>query len=292
VVAISTYLTVSSLFWYTGLLPDLATLRDRAKNRMARVVYGVLALGWRGSVRHWSRMERAYLLMAALATPLVVSVHSVISFDFAVSLVPGYHSTVFPPYFVAGALYSGFAMVITIAVPLRALFGFHDFIRARHFEVMAKVMLAAGLVVAYGYLVEYFIAWYSGSEFERYMAVMRAFGPYAPVFWAMLALNVLTPQALWFSRVRRHPPTLFVLSLLINVGMWLERYVIVVTSTHRDYMPSSWDVALPTFWDWGFLAGSLGLFVALMFLFVRLLPAISIFEVRELLHERREGQGG
>lgn len=286
--AIATYITVSILFWYMGLIPDLATLRDRAKTRTRQVVYGLLALGWRGSAVHWTRYERAYLILAALATPLVVSVHSVISFDFSVGLVPGYHSTVFPPYFVAGALFSGFAMVLTIAIPLRSVFKLHDFLTPRHFDVMAKLMLASGLVVAYGYAIEYFISWYSGSEFHRYMVLNRAIGPYAQAFWVMIVCNVAVLQLLWFQRVRRNLVFLFVISILINVGMWLERYIIVVTSTHREYMPSMWDTVTPTFWDWAFLFGSLGLFFALMFLFVRFLPTISIFEVRELIYDRKQ----
>lgn len=288
--AIATYAIVSLIFWYMALIPDLATLRDRARTHATQVAYGILSLGWRGSAVHWARFERSYLIIAALATPLVVSVHSVISFDFSVALVPGYHSTVFPPYFVAGALYSGFAMVLTIAIPLRAVFGLHDFITLRHFDVMSKLMLAAGLFVAYGYLIEYFIAWYSGSEFHRYLLLNRAFGPYAEAFWVMMFCNVGMLQFLWFRRVRQNLGLLFALSIIINVGMWLERYVIVITSTQRDFMPSMWDTVDPTLWDWIFLFGSLGMFFTLMFLFVRLLPAITIFEVRGLIHEAKQGR--
>jgi molybdopterin-containing oxidoreductase family membrane subunit len=283
--AVGTYATVSLLFWYVGLIPDLATLRDRAKRRFPQIVYGILAMGWRGSARHWRRYQDAYVLLAALATPLVVSVHSVVSFDFAVSIVPGWHSTVFPPYFVAGAIYSGFAMVLTIAIPLRAGYGLHDFVTDRHLDNMAKVMLASGLIVAYGYLTETFTAWYSGHEAEQYAILNRAIGPYAVWFWMLIACNVVIPQLLWFAGVRRNVYALFALALVINVGMWLERFIIVVVSLHRDYLPSSWDMYVPTFWDWSTFLGTIGLFAALMFLFIRLLPVISIFEMREMVEE-------
>jgi molybdopterin-containing oxidoreductase family membrane subunit len=286
--AVSTYATVSLLFWYVGLIPDLATLRDRAKRRFPQVVYGILAMGWRGSARHWRRYQDAYLLLAALATPLVVSVHSVVSFDFAVGIVPGWHSTVFPPYFVAGAIYSGFAMVLTIAIPLRAGYGLHDFITDRHLDNMAKVMLASGLIVAYGYLTETFTAWYSGHDAEWFAITNRVFGPYGFLFWLLIACNIVIPQLLWLAGVRRNAYMLFGLSLVVNVGMWLERFIIVAVSLHRDYLPSSWDIYVPTFWDWSTFAGTIGLFTALMFLFIRLLPVISIFEMRELVEEGHE----
>jgi molybdopterin-containing oxidoreductase family membrane subunit len=286
--AVSTYATVSLLFWYVGLIPDLATLRDRAKRRFPQIAYGILAMGWRGSARHWRRYQDAYLLLAALATPLVVSVHSVVSFDFAVGVVPGWHSTVFPPYFVAGAIYSGFAMVLTIAIPLRAGYKLHDFITDRHLDNMAKVMLASGLIVAYGYLTETFTAWYSGHEAERFAIVNRAIGPYAFWFWLLIACNVVIPQLLWLAGVRRNVYALFVLALVINTGMWLERFIIVVVSLHRDYLPSSWDFYKPTFWDWSTFLGTIGLFTALMFLFIRFLPVISIFEMREMVEEAHE----
>jgi len=283
--AIATYVTVSLLFWYMGLIPDLAVLRDRAKSRPGQLFYGLLALGWRGSVRHWKRHQTAYFLLAAIATPLVVSVHSVVSLDFSVSIEPGYHSTIFPPYFVAGALYSGFAMVLTIAIPLRAAFGLKDFITARHIDNGVKIMMAAGLLVAYGYLSEAFVSWYSGNVFERYEVWTRAFGPYAPLFWIMLACNVGVLQLLWFRPIRTNMPLLFAIALVINVGMWLERFVIVVTGPARDFLPSSWNTATLTWLDYGLLFGSLGTFFALMFLFIRILPAISIYEVEELAHE-------
>jgi molybdopterin-containing oxidoreductase family membrane subunit len=283
--AVGTYATVSLLFWYVGLIPDLATLRDRSKRRFPQIVYGILAMGWRGAARHWKRYQDAYVLLAALATPLVVSVHSVVSFDFATSIVPGWHSTIFPPYFVAGAIYSGFAMVLTIAIPLRAAYGLHDFVTDRHLDNMAKVMLASGLIVAYGYLTETFIAWYSGHEAEWYAMENRFVGPYAPLYWLLLLCNIVIPQALWSVGVRRNVYALFALSLVINVGMWLERFIIVVTSLHRDYLPSAWATYYPTVWDWSTYVGTIGLFTALMFLFIRFLPMISIFEMRELVEE-------
>jgi molybdopterin-containing oxidoreductase family membrane subunit len=291
--AIATYLTVSLLFWYVGLIPDLATLRDRAGQRGERksqIAYGLLALGWRGEARHWARYEWAYLLLAGLATPLVVSVHTIVSLDFAVGNTPGYHSTIFPPYFVAGALFSGFAMVLTLAIPLRHAFGLHDFITGRHLANAAKVLLATSWLVSYGYLAEIFTAFYSGDVYERYMTVNRFAGPYAPVYWAMLTCNVLVPQLFWFRRVRHSVPLLFVLSLVINCGMWMERFLIVVTSLHRDYLPSAWGMFYPTRWDWITLFGSIALFVWLFLLFVRFLPAISIAEMRELVRESAQGE--
>jgi molybdopterin-containing oxidoreductase family membrane subunit len=285
VFAVSTYATVSFMFWFVGLIPDLATLRDRARSRLWKIIYGVLAMGWRGSARHWHRYETAYLLLAGLATPLVVSVHTVVSLDFAVSIMPGWHATIFPPYFVAGAIFSGFAMVMTLAIPLRAAYGLHDFITERHLQNMAKVMLATGLIVAYGYLMEVFIGWYSGNPYESYMILNRMRGPYAPLYWALIFCNVAVPQLLWSQRVRSSVPMLFVISLVVNVGMWLERFIIVVTSLHRDFLPSSWGMYYPTFWDWATFIGSIGLFLSLLFLFIRFLPMISIFEMRALLPE-------
>jgi molybdopterin-containing oxidoreductase family membrane subunit len=285
VFAVSTYFTVSLLFWYMGLIPDLATLRDQARQRFARFAYGMLAMGWRGSAIHWHRYEMAYLLMAGLATPLVVSVHTVVSFDFAVALVPGWHSTIFPPYFVAGAIYSGFAMVLTLAIPLRKWYGLEDFITLRHLKNMAEVMLATGLIVAYGYLIETFMAWYSGNLYEQYLMWNRAFGPYWYMYWALLLFNILVPQVLWFRAIRTNVVVLFVVAICVNIGMWLERYVIVVVSLARDFMPSAWGRYSATFWDYGVFIGSIGLFFAALFLFVRFLPMISIFEMRELVHD-------
>ena len=283
VFAISTYFTISLLFWYVGLIPDLATLRDRSGNRVGRVVYGMLAMGWRGSARHWQRYEIAYLLLAGLATPLVVSVHTVVSFDFAVAIVPGWHSTIFPPFFVAGAIYSGFAMVMTLAIPLRAAYHLEDFITARHLENMAKILLVTGLIVTYGYLIETFISWYSGNEYEWYMTMNRLRGPYAPLYWALILCNSLVPQVLWFRRARRNVVLLFVVALVVNVGMWLERFIIVVTSLHRDFLPSSWGMYYPTRWDWATFIGTMGLFATLFLLFIRFLPMISISEMRMIL---------
>lgn len=288
VFAISTYGTVSLLFWYLGLVPDLATMRDRAKNIWVKRAYGVFALGWRGASRHWHHYTIAYLLLAGLATPLVVSVHSIVSADFAAGIIPGWHSTIFPPYFVAGAIFSGFAMVLTLLIPLRALLGLHAFVTQRHLENMAWLLLVTGLVVTYGYAQEHFMAWYSGNVFEWQLTVNRAMGVYAVMFWAgMVFCNVLAPQILWFRRARVSPVILFVVSILVNIGMWVERYVIVIVSLHRDYLPSSWRVYAGTIWDWGTYLGTIGLFLALFFLFVRLVPMISMSEMRELLHEKR-----
>jgi Ni/Fe-hydrogenase subunit HybB-like protein len=283
VFAVSTYATVSLLFWFIGLVPDLATLRDRSQSPAGRVIYGMLALGWRGSARHWHRYETAYLLLAGLAAPLVVSVHTVVSFDFAIAIVPGWHTTIFPPYFVAGAIYSGFAMVLTLAIPIRAIYGLEDFITSRHLQNMAKVMLVTGLIVAYGYATEMFIAWYSADKYEIFVPWNRMTGPYGAVYWSLILCNVVIPQALWFKRVRTSAAALFAVAIIVNVGMWLERFVIVVTSLSRDFLPSSWGMYSPTFWDWATFVGTIGLFLTLLFLFVRFLPVISIFEMRTIL---------
>jgi molybdopterin-containing oxidoreductase family membrane subunit len=292
VFAVSTYATVSFLFWFVGLIPDLATLRDRSKSRTGKFIYGALALGWRGSARHWHRYHTAYLLLAALATPLVVSVHTIVGFDFATSMLPGWHNTMFPPYFVAGAVFSGFAMVLTLAIPLRAVYDLRDFITAKHLDNMGKVTLATGLMVAYGYGMEAFFAWYSGNEFEKYMQLNRMFGPYWWSYWALISCNIIIPQFLWSHRVRSSPLALFLISLVISVGMWLERFVIVVTSLHRDFLPSSWDMYYPTSWDWAVYIGTIGLFLSLLFIFIRVLPMISIFEMRELVEQHSNGNGG
>ena len=242
VFAVSTYATVSLLFWFIGLIPDLATLRDRAKNLFFKKLYGILAMGWRGSARHWHRYEMAYLLLAGLATPLVVSVHTVVSFDFAVGVLPGWHATIFPPYFVAGAIFAGFAMVLTLTIPIRKFYGLEDFITMRHLDNMAKVLLATGLLVAYGYMMEIFLAWYSGNPFEEYVIANRMRGPYAPAYWALILCNVLVPQVLWSQRVRKNVVALWGVAMFVNVGMWLERFIIIVTSLHRDFLPSSWEM--------------------------------------------------
>ena len=287
VFAVSTYATVSALFWFVGLIPDLATLRDRSQSRVGRMIYGMLAMGWRGSARHWHRYETAYLLLAGIATPLVVSVHTVVSFDFAIAILPGWHTTIFPPYFVAGAIYSGFAMVLTLAIPIRAIYGLEDFITLRHLQNMAKVMLCTGLIVAYGYTIEAFMSWYGGNRYEGFMMWNRMTGPYAPFYWALIACNVVIPQLLWFRRIRTSVPALFILSLIVNVGMWLERFIIIVTSLSRDFTPSAWGMFRPSFWDWSTFFGTIGLFVMLIFLFCRFLPMISIFEMRTLVPEAK-----
>ena len=292
VFAVSTYATVSALFWFVGLVPDLATLRDRATSPTAQRVYGMLALGWRGSARHWHRYETAYLLLAGLSTPLVVSVHTVVSFDFAVSILPGWHTTIFPPYFVAGAVYSGFAMVLTLAIPIRKIYGLEDFITMRHLQNMAKVMLLTGLIVAYGYGVEAFMAWYGGNAYEGFMIANRMTGPYMWYYWALIFCNVVAPQVLWIKAARMNIGILFVLSIIVNIGMWLERFIIIVTSLHRDFMPSAWGMFRPTFWDWSTYLGTMGLFLTLFFLFARFLPMISIFEMRTIVPEAKvEGEG-
>jgi Ni/Fe-hydrogenase subunit HybB-like protein len=290
VFAVSTYATVSVLFWYVGMIPDLATLRDRAKKLRAKILYGMLAMGWRGSARHWQRYETASLLLAGLATPLVISVHTVVSLDFAAGVVPGWHATIFPPYFVAGAIYAGFAMVLTLAIPLRKIYGLEDFITIKHIDNMAKILLATSLIVAYGYMVEAFMAFYSGNPYERYMMWNRMEGPYKHMYWALIFCNVLAPQALWFRRFRRSIPALFCMAMVVNVGMWLERYVIIVVSLSRDFLPSSWGMYHGTPFDWSMFLGSIGLFIALLFLFIRILPMISIFEMRSILPEARVGE--
>jgi Ni/Fe-hydrogenase subunit HybB-like protein len=292
VFAVSTYGTVSLLFWYTGLVPDLATLRDRAKSQRIARLFGVLALGWRGSARHWQRYETAYLILAGMSTPLVLSVHTVVSFDFSVGIIPGWHATIFPPYFVAGAIYAGFAMVLLLAIPLRRWYGLEDFITMRHLENMAKVTLVTGLIVVYGYASEAFFAWYSANPYEKYMFYNRTTGPYGWVYWLLIFCNGLVPQSLWVRRLRTSTVWLFFVAFVVSVGMWLERFVIIVTSLHRDFLPSSWEMYYPTIWDFATFFGTIGLFVTLMFLFIRVLPMISIFEMRTLLPEAKVKGGG
>jgi len=287
VFAVSTYATTSLLFWFVGLIPDLATLRDRAKNIWVKRAYGALAMGWRGSARHWSRYETAYLLLAGLATPLVLSVHTVVSFDFAIGIVPGWHTTIFPPYFVAGAIYSGFAMVLMLAIPIRSIYGLKDFITERHLENSAKVMLGTGLIVAYGYAMEAFMGWYSGNRYDSFLLWNRLHGPYAFWYYSLLICNIGIPQVLWIRKFRTQPVLLFLVSTVVLVGMWLERFIIVVVSLHRDFLNSSWGMYYPTKWDWFTYAGTLGFFMFCMFLFMRLLPSISIFELRTLLPESK-----
>ncbi len=287
VFAVSTYATTSALFWFVGLIPDLATLRDRTQKPLLRKIYGALALGWRGSARHWSRYETAYLLLAGLATPLVLSVHTVVSFDFSIGIVPGWHTTIFPPYFVAGAIYSGFAMVLILAIPIRKFYGLEDFITKRHLENSAKVMLATGLIVAYGYAIEAFMGWYSGNRYDSFLLWNRLHGPYSFFYFALLTSNILIPQLLWFKKMRTHSVYLFLISFVILVGMWLERFIIVVVSLQRDFLTSSFGMYYPTFWDWSTFLGTLGFFFACMFLFLRVLPSISIFEMHTLLPQSR-----
>ena len=291
VFAISTYASISALFWFVGLIPDLATLRDKSKNQAAKIIYGMLAMGWRGSARHWHRYETTTLLLAGLATPLVISVHTIVSFDFAVGIVPGWHATIFPPYFVAGAIYAGFAMVLLLAIPLRKLYGLEDYITVRHIRNMSKIMLATGLIVAYGYMMETFTAWYSSNSYEEFMIKNRFFGPYAAQYWTLIFCNVLAPQFLWLKRARHSIAAVFVVSLIVSVGMWLERFIIIVVSLHRDFLPSSWGMYQATKWDWSMFLGTIGLFLSLMFLFVRFLPMISIFEIRGILPQAEVKEG-
>src|SRR5437660_7342376 len=280
VFAVSTYFTVSVLFWYMGLIPDLAVMRDRARTRLRKFAYGLFALGWTGSNRHWSNYEKAYLILAGLSTPLVLSVHSVVSFDFAVSQVPGWHTTILPPYFVAGAIFSGFGMVLTLVLPLRTLCKLQDVITIRHIELMGKVVLATGSMVGYAYGMEFFIAWYGGNPYELYAFKNRAFGPYWWAYWTMISCNVICPQLFWFKTVRTNMVIVFIISIFVNIGMWFERFVIIVTSLHRDYIPSNWGYYSPTWVDiWTFI-GTIGLFMTLFLLFQRFLPMIAMAEVK------------
>lgn len=302
VFAVSTYFTVSLLFWYVGLIPDLATLRDRTTKRLREAgvlsmeegppstllqaraaIYGGLALGWRSSHRHWQNYERAYLILAALSTPLVLSVHSVVSFDFATSVEPGWHTTIFPPYFVAGAVFSGFAMVMTLLLIARTVFKLHDVVQLRHLDLMNQIMLTTGSIVGYAYAMEFFIAWYSGNPYERYCFINRAFGDYWWAYWSMITCNVLVPQTFWSKRMRTSIPWMFIASILINIGMWFERFVIIVTTLHRDYMVSAWGNFSPTLVDVLIYVGSIGLFFTLFLLFIRWLPMIAIAEVKMVL---------
>ena len=283
VFAVGTYFTCSLLFWYLGLIPDLATLRDRAKNRVRKIIFGVLSLGWRGANRQWKNYEMAYLLLAGISTPLVLSVHSVVSTDFAVSILPGWHTTIFPPYFVAGAIFSGFAMVVTLSIIARKVFHLQEIITLNHLDKMSKIMLVTGMMVGYAYACEFFISWYSGNIYERFTFMNRAFGPYAWAYWIMVSCNVLIPQILWIKKIRRSIPILFVLSILVNVGMWFERFVITVTSLAADFLPSSWGYYKPSLYDIGMLIGSFGLFLTLFLFFVRFLPMVAMSEIKTVL---------
>jgi Ni/Fe-hydrogenase subunit HybB-like protein len=290
VFAVGTYFTVSLIFWYVGLVPDFATMRDRARSKLGWIIYGVLALGWRGASRHWKRYHTAYLLLGGLAAPLVISVHSVVGMDFAAALVPGWHTTIFPPYFVAGAIFSGFAMVLMLAIPMRTIYGLQDLITIRHIDNCAKLMLITGTIVAYGYAEELLMGWYSGSTFDSYMDMNRMFGPYAWSWWTIVACNVVAPQFLWLRQVRQNVPLMFLMSLIVQTGMWTERFVIVITSLHRDFMPSAWGVYHQTLWDYLALFGTVGFFFLCFLLFVRLIPMISMAEVRELIHSTGGGR--
>lgn len=280
VFAVSTYFTVSLVFWYIGLIPDFATLRDRTSSKIKKTIYSLFSLGWRHSSRHWQHYEKAYMLLAGFATPLVLSVHTIVSFDFAVSILPGWHTTIFPPYFVAGAIFSGFAMVVTVLVFVRKIFDLENIITMDHLEKMNKVILATGMMVGYAYAMEFFIAWYSGVQAEQFVFINRAFGPYAWAYWIMVSCNVIFPQLFWVKKFRRSIPVMMVVVILVNVGMWFERFVITVTSLHRDYLPSSWAYYTPTLYDFGILIGSFGLFFTLVILFTKTLPVVSISEVK------------
>ena len=284
VFAVSTYFTVSLLFWFLGLIPDIATLRDRSTHPFARFCYGLAGLGWRGSARHWFRYEQAYNALAGLSAPLVLSVHTIVSFDFAVGIVPGWHTTIFPPYFVAGAVFAGFAMVLNFGLPLRALYGLKDFITDKHVDWMCKITLATGLIVFYGYILEMFYGMYSGNTYEIALVMNRLFGPYKYYYYALIFCNGFVPQLFWSPRLRRHLPTVWIIAAIIGVGMWLERFVIIPISLSRDFLPANWGYYSPTVWDWGLFLGTMGLFTFLLFLFVKFLPMINIFEMRDLLH--------
>lgn len=292
VFAVSTYATVSAVFWYVGMVPDLATLRDRAKNKLRRLAYGALSLGWRGTVKQWSHFEMVYLILAGLSTPLVLSVHTIVSFDFAVATLPGWHTTIFPPYFVAGAIFSGFSMVITLMTLVRIGFPeFKNYITIDHMEVMNKIIMTTGMMVGYAYGVEFFIAWYSGNAYEKFVFINRAFGDYGWSYWIMVTCNVLIPQIFWFKKMRRSIPVMFVVSIFVNVGMWFERFVITVTSLHHDFLPSSWGSYAWSFYDTAILVGSFGMFLTLFLLYLRVLPAISIAEVKPVLNVGKEDGG-
>ena len=290
VFAVSTYATVSMVFWYMGMIPDLATIRDRSKTKLRRMIYGIFSLGWRGSARNWSHYEMTYLLLAGLSTPLVLSVHTIVSFDFAVANLPGWHTTIFPPYFVAGAIFSGFGMVVTLMTLVRiGIPEFKNYITIDHMEVMNKIIMATGLMVGYAYGSEFFIAWYSGNDYERFAFINRATGPYAWSYWIMVSCNTLFPQLFWFRKFRRSIPVMFVVSIFVNIGMWFERFVITVTSLHRDFLPSNWGMYAWSFYDTGILVGSFGMFLTLFLLYIRFVPAVSIAEVKPVLNVGRGG---
>ncbi len=283
VFAVSTYFAVSLIFWYVGLVPDFATLRNRAKNWITKYVFTFLSLGWTGANRHWHRYEKAYLILAGISTPLVLSVHTIVSFDFAVSVIPGWHTTIFPPYFVAGAIFSGFAMVLTLMIIARTLLNLQQFITLKHIENMNKILMATGLMVGYAYGVEFFIAWYSGNPYEKFIFINRAFGPYSWAYWTMVSCNVFIPQLFWFRNIRRNLLITWVISIFVNIGMWFERFVIIVTSLHRDFLPSSWGYFVPTWVDISIFAGTIGIFLTLFLLFAKYIPVLAISEVKGIL---------
>ncbi len=302
VFAVNTYLTISVIFWFVGLIPDLATLRDRSTTKYRRMIYGFLALGWRGSHRHWQHYERAYLIFAAISTPLVLSVHSIVSFDFATSVIPGWHTTIFPPYFVAGAVFSGFALVMTLMLIVRSIFGMHNLVTIKHLDLMNKFMLGTGLMVGYAYAMEFFVAWYSNNPYESWVFLhnrlgfgeLDSQGNWGPLWWsyyAMVGCNVLVPQIFWFKKCRTSVPIMFIATILINIGMWFERFVIIVTSLHRDFLPSSWGDFEPTGIDIGLYIGTFGLFMTLFLLFIRWIPMIAIAEVKATLPHAHGSHG-
>ncbi len=283
VFAVSTYFTVSLMFWFVGLVPDFATMRNRAKNKLAKIAFTFFSMGWTGANRHWHRYEKAYLILAGISTPLVLSVHTIVSFDFAVSVIPGWHTTIFPPYFVAGAIFSGFAMVLTLMILARKLLNLEQFITLKHIDNMNKILMATGLMVGYAYGIEFFIAWYSGNPYERFVFINRAFGPYAWAYWTMVSCNVFIPQLFWFKRIRRSLMITWVISIFVNIGMWFERFVIIATSLHRDFLPSSWGYFTPTWVDVSIFAGTIGLFLTLFLLFAKFIPVLAISEVKAIL---------
>lgn len=292
VFAVSTYFTVSLVFWYVGLIPDFATMRDRTTGKIKKAIYSIFSLGWRFSNRHWQHYEKAYMILAGFATPLVLSVHTIVSFDFAVSLIPGWHTTIFPPYFVAGAIFSGFAMVVTVLLFVRKVFDLEHIITVDHLDKMNKIILATGSMVGYAYAMEFFIAWYSGVQFEQFAFINRMFGPYAWAYWIMVSCNVIFPQLFWFKKIRRSVPIMFIIAILVNVGMWFERFVITVSSLHRDFLPSSWGYFTPTLTDFGILIGSFGLFFTLTILFTRTLPVVSMAEIKAVMEGAQPSHHG
>jgi molybdopterin-containing oxidoreductase family membrane subunit len=292
VFAVSTYFTVSLIFWYVGLIPDFASLRDRTTGKVKKYIYSVLSLGWRHSGRHWQHYERVYLILAGFATPLVLSVHTIVSFDFAVSVIPGWHTTIFPPYFVAGAVFSGFAMVQNVLIFVRQAFNLKHIITLKHLEKMNQVMIVTGTIVGYAYAMEFFTAWYSGNQFELFAFINRALGPYAWAYWTMISCNVIFPQLFWFKKIRTSIPFMFIIGVFVNVGMWFERFVIIVTSLARDFLPSSWHIYVPTIWDTGIMIGSFGLFFTLILLFIRTLPVVSITEVKASIDGAQPSHNG